>query len=593
MKHAPPQDELSSTKAAGPNPTIATEAAPAHRRLQAIAAEIADGKGTPEHLQSRILTSLAELLDADAVAFVTERDGSLGVRDLALDARHRAAHLAIGNEFRMAASEVLRTSRPRVEPSVNVPAAMLVATPLVDGQSVIAAIKAGPEKNLSTIKTTLELAALAMNAAVPRAGPPLASMLSSVMTTLEETGEHPAESLADRLVSAFGARLVLVCDTDGTILATAPKSTMRQDTPAHQAAARLVSRATAHGRPIIERTTDGDSDTLARQLTASMAVALPVNGAGRERRTVLVVVEPSAAFAGLDTEGWRVVQALLATSAAASPSLRDKTRWRPTRKAMLTLLAIAAASATLFVPVPDRIRAEAELEPESRNFVSASFSGVLQTATVKPGDIVTAGETIALLEGEALSLARNTAAAKAEEAFRRRDAAKREKRITEAELARNEGEAAAAERDLLDWQLASLDLKSPVDGVVLASPLEQSAGAPVREGDVIAEIAPLQHIRVRFDVPVESLSRLPSASQAKLYMDGASSDPIDIEDFKTAPEAETIGGRTVLPLRAGIDNSNNVLRPGQRGVVLIPTGTSLLGEILFRDAWIALKRWWR
>lgn len=584
MKHVPPQEEISST---------AADAAPAHRRLQAIAAEIADGKGTPEHLQSRILTSLAELLDADAVAFVTERDGSLAVRDLALDARHRATHLAIGNEFRMAASEVLRTSKPRVEPSVNVPAAMLVATPLVDGQSVIAVIKAGSQKNLSTVKTTLELAALAMNAAVPRAGPPLASMLSNVMTTLEEAGQGRADDLADRLASAFSARLVLVSDTEGAILATAPKSTMRPDTPAHQAAMRLIGRVKTLGRPVIERSADDGDDTLAGQLTASMVVALRVDGTRPGRRTVVVLVEPGAAFAGLDVEGWRVVQALLVTSTAASLLQRERTKWHPTRKAMLTLLAIAAATAALFVPVPDRIRAEAELEPESRNFVSASFSGVLRTATVKPGDVVKAGDTIALLEGEALSLARSTAAAKAEEAFRRRDAAIREKRITEAELARNEGEAAAAERDLLDWQLASLDLKAPVDGVVLASPLEQSAGAPVREGDVIAEIAPLEHIRVRFDVPVESLSRLTAPAKAELHMDGASSDTIKIEDFTAAPEAETTGGRTVLPLRAGIDNANNALRPGQRGVVLIPTGTALLGEILFRDAWIALKRWWR
>ncbi len=590
MKHVPPQEEIPTTTATGPN---AADATSAHRRLQALAAELASGKGTPEHIQSGILTALAELLDADAVAFVTERDGSLAVRDLALDARHRAAHLAIGNEFRMAASEVLRTSRARTEPSRVVPAAVLLATPLVDGRSVIAAIKAGSEKNLSSVKTTLELAALAMNTARSQREAPLVSTLSRLMGTLEEATSGQADDLATRLASAFGARLVLLSDNGGAILATAPKSTMRPDTPAHGAATQLIARATALGRPIIERAAANENDTLAHQLSASTVVALPMGDEQRRRRSVLILVEPDPVFAALDAEGWRVVQALLAPFSGASPLRRERTSRRPSKKTMLTALALAVVAAALFIPVPDRIRAEAELEPESRNFVSASFSGVLREAKVKPGDVVTAGDTIATLEGEALALARNTAAAKAEEAFRRRDAAIREKRVTEAELARNEGEAAAAERDLLDWQLASLELKAPVDGVVLASPLEQSAGAPVREGDVIAEIAPLARVRVRFDVPVESLARMEGVSKAALYMDGAAANAIGIAQFTAAPEAETIGGRTVLPLRAAIDNPGNALRPGQRGVVVLPTGTSRLGDILFRDAWIALRRWWR
>ncbi|QIE56047.1 HlyD family efflux transporter periplasmic adaptor subunit [Pikeienuella piscinae] len=256
-------------------------------------------------------------------------------------------------------------------------------------------------------------------------------------------------------------------------------------------------------------------------------------------------------------------------------------------KVIATGLVIGA----LFIPLPDRVRDDAQLEPEGRRFVAASFSAVLRRTLVEPGDKVAAGEALAELEGEALRLSRVAAQARFEEATRKHDAALGEKRLAAAELARAEAEAAEAERDLLDWRIARLALVSPVDGVVIEMPLRDADGAPVREGDVIAEVAPLDRLRVRVDLPIGDLPRLPEAPVAEITFDGGDSGALEVRGLSPASRVEAAEEEGVLPLTATIDNPGGDLRPGQSGVALIRIGFTPLGIIIFSDAWRALERW--
>ncbi|HEV7306634.1 efflux RND transporter periplasmic adaptor subunit [Ensifer sp.] len=582
-------------KIAGSSPTEAETPAqpPVFRRLHRVVQSLGADRGARDRQHGELLAVVAELIDAYALGLVVDRDGTLALSDFALDAGHRANHLAIGNELRLAASNAIRTMEPRAEVSASVPDAVLLATPLPRGAGAITAIRPASETALMSSRATLELAALALSSGTSDAGAKLGRTLADLAAT-RSTTPLPGEpnALAERLRDSLSARAVFIATAAGDVLAASPTAVPRNSAPVAEQIRDFARRCARFDQPLVEHKLGDDKASLASELNAKTVVGFRVADGRTGRDAIVIVVEPGAGFADLDTNGWTAARAIVDVNVTPAPPRRLRAL-RPGAKLLTAVVALALISAALFIPVPDRIRAEAELEAEGRHFVAASFSGVLREAKVKAGDVVRQGDTIALLEGEALQLSRNTAASKADEAFRRRDAAIREKRITEAELARNEAEAAASERDLLDWQLANLVLKAPVDGVVLNSPLERSAGAPVREGDTIVEIAPLEHMRVRVDIPVEALARMPDRAEAELYLDGVQSDAIRIANFRNAPEVETIGGRTVLPVRATIENTSQSLRPGQRGVAVLPTGTARLGEILFRDAWIALKRWWR
>lgn len=566
---------------------------PVYRRLHGLVQSFGSDRGKPNRRQGELLAAVAELIDALALGLVIDREGTLALSEFALDASHRANHLAIGNELRLAASEAIRTMEPRADVSATVPNAVLLATPLPRGIGAITAIRAASEAALGPSRATLELAALVVSFGNVDTNTRHSKTLADLVAASATTPLPQAPSaLADRLRETLHARSVFVATPGGDVLAASPAAAPRGSTPISEQIRSFARRCARLDQPLVEDKAKDGKPGLAFELNARSVVGFKVTDRRSSHDAVIIVAEPGSGFAELDGNGWTVVRTLIDISVKREAKRRMPIL-RPGARLLMAIALAALLAAAFFVPVPDRIRAEAELEAEGRHFVSASFSGVLREAKVKAGDVVRQGDIIALLEGEALQLARNTAASKADEAFRRRDAAVREKRITEAELARNEAEAAAAERDLLDWQLANLVLKAPVDGVVLSSPLERSAGAPVREGDTVAEIAPLEHMRVRVDVPIETVARLPHQADALLYLDGVQSEPIKLENFRSAPEVETIAGRTVLPVRSTIANAGQSLRPGQRGVAILPTGRARLGEILFRDAWIALKRWWR
>lgn len=535
-----------------------------------------------------VLATLAELIDADAAALVVERDGTLVVSDFTIDARHRDIRTKLAGELRMAASEALRGSGTRAEPSSTLPGLLVIASGFEDRKGAVAALKAGSKSEIAKARAMLELACRVLNPAAGSDEGGLSGALSALVLRLRGTSPADPVELAALFAAAFEARQVIVGASDGKVAAMAPAGPARRDSAGEQAVRDLIARSNGADRPIVERAQDAGS--LAAVLKADMVVALRAGDPGDPARPSCLLVDPKPEFARLEGEGWGVVQTLLDSVSEAPGRARARALRRWT-KSVGALVAAGLVAAAMLVPIPDRIRAEAELEPEGRSFVTATFNAVVRHTEAAPGDTVSRGDTLAELEGEELVLSRATAAAKAEEAFRKQDAAVRAKEVTEAELARLEGEAFAAERDLLDWQISQLQLKSPVDGVVLASPFEHSDGAPVREGDIVAEVAPLDRLRVRIDVPVEDFERLPSVTEGELHLDGVSGEPVTVAGFSRAARAETIAGRTVIPLRTGIDNPGLVLRPGQKGVVLLPTGSAMLGKILFRNAWNALERW--
>lgn len=455
------------------------ELPPLHERLRVglptTARPAADGK----HASAAVLAAVAELIDAEAAALVVERDGTLAVRDLTIDARHRDIRAKLAGELRLAASEALRGSGSWADMSSTLPGLIVIACGFEDRRGAVTALKAGGKADIAKARATLELACRVLNPAATSNDGGLSAALSDLVGRLK--GSSPADpvELASLLASAFEARQVVIGASDGSVVALAPAGPTRKDTVGEQATRDLIVRSNGADRPIVERAQDADS--LAAVLKADTVVALRVGNPGSASRPACLLVEPKPLFARLDAEGWVVVQTLL-DAVAEAPGRRRAKALRRWTKSVGALVAAGLVAAAMFVPIPDRIRAEAELEPEGRNFVTATFNAVLLHSEVAPGDTVARGDTLAELEGEELVLSRATAAAKAEEAFRKRDAAIRAKEVTEAELARLEGEAAAAERDLLDWQISQLQLKSPVNGVVLASPLEHSDGAPVREG---------------------------------------------------------------------------------------------------------------
>jgi multidrug resistance efflux pump len=64
-----------------------------------------------------------------------------------------------------------------------------------------------------------------------------------------------------------------------------------------------------------------------------------------------------------------------------------------------------------------------------------------------------------------------------------------------------------------------LDIKSPIDGVVISGDLKRAEGAPVAIGQTLYEIAPLDRMVAEVAIPDDEISRVRLAQSVTINLD--------------------------------------------------------------------------
>ena len=78
----------------------------------------------------------------------------------------------------------------------------------------------------------------------------------------------------------------------------------------------------------------------------------------------------------------------------------------------------------------------------------------------------------------------------------------------EAKLAKLEAQALRLEIDQLDRRVENLDIKSPIDGVVVSGDLKRVEGAPLTVGQSLYEIGPINNMLVEIAIPEREIAHV-------------------------------------------------------------------------------------
>jgi multidrug efflux pump subunit AcrA (membrane-fusion protein) len=111
--------------------------------------------------------------------------------------------------------------------------------------------------------------------------------------------------------------------------------------------------------------------------------------------------------------------------------------------------------------------------------------------------------------------------------------------------------------------------------------LEDAQGAPVRIGDVLAEVAPLQTLRLELNVNESDIAYVELEQTASIVLDGNPLDLLTGQIERIRPASENRNNKNVFVSEIAIDNQNALLRPGMQGTAKIAAGDRSLGWILF------------
>jgi multidrug resistance efflux pump len=290
--------------------------------------------------------------------------------------------------------------------------------------------------------------------------------------------------------------------------------------------------------------------------------------------------------------GARLVSGL--RSAAASAVGATHTGWK--------LIVLAIVAFILFaVLAKGDFQAEASffLEADHRQVKAAPFDGELESVSVVPGDQVHAGDALATLKTWDLKLELAKASAeragylKQASAALAAAAAGTANKTAEAQIAQNQADGAQAQIDLLDYKICEAKITAPAAGTVLTGDLTKMIGGPVRMGQTLFELAPLDAMRAELLVPEDQIADVHVAMMGSLATASRPEERASFVVERIEPVAEVVNQKNVFRVRARLLNTYPWMRLGLEGVAKIDIDRRSYAWIWTRPlvTWIRMKLW--
>jgi biotin carboxyl carrier protein len=234
------------------------------------------------------------------------------------------------------------------------------------------------------------------------------------------------------------------------------------------------------------------------------------------------------------------------------------------------------------------------LEATYQQVVPAPFDGYIKSVQVEIGDPVTGGSSV-LAGLDTAELRLSLAAAKAERVgyLKQASAAMRDGEIAQAQIAQADADKAQAQIELLEYQISQASLVSQISGVVVKGDLKRQIGAPVKTGDVLFEVCPLEALRAQLMVPEDEIYDIEFGQEGYLATASYPGQRIKFRVERINPIAEVVNQRNVFKVRVQLLQRYPWMRPGMEGVAKVSVGKRRYVWIWTRKIvnWIRMKLW--
>jgi len=237
--------------------------------------------------------------------------------------------------------------------------------------------------------------------------------------------------------------------------------------------------------------------------------------------------------------------------------------------------------------------AEAVLEGAELRAVVVPFESYLQSATFRAGDTVSEGEVLAELDTRELRLKRMSWISQQATSMRQYEEALAEQQRAKVQIGKAQVDRAAAELELIDFQIAQATLVAPFDALLVSGDLSQRIGSVVRQGDILFELSPRQQYRLALYVDEFRINDVLPSQQGRLVLAALPDVEFEFVVTRINPLAEVRDGATVYRVEADLIGEAELLRVGLEGVAKVDVDERLLIKVWTRGVsdWLRLQLW--
>ena len=260
-------------------------------------------------------------------------------------------------------------------------------------------------------------------------------------------------------------------------------------------------------------------------------------------------------------------------------------------RAKVSIGTVLAIAAVCLLPWPHSITCKVVCEPVLRRYVAAPFDARLLRSHVVIGQQIKQGDLLATLDGGELRSRLASIRAKLAQAEQRELAALSTGDHSKSEFERLEVEHLRREAELLESRQTNLEIRSPIDGVVVIGDLERTEGAPLAVGDNLFEIASLTQLIAELAVPEQDILFVKDKMPVSIVMDAIPGSKFGSTIQRIHLRNEIRDNASVFIAEAELPNDANLLRPGMNAKATIDTGYRAIGWQLFRRPYNAARQW--
>ena len=350
----------------------------------------------------------------------------------------------------------------------------------------------------------------------------------------------------------------------------------------------LQAANTAHCTAVLLPTAAGNRIGFVFESTASQAQM-----EARVRHQLALLIRPASDILGLKLQA--SAGPLTRFNQLLTAHLRELLGGRNLRAKITLMVLCLLCAAALIVPLDFKIAAPVELTGTSQRAIAAPFDGHIASAHVEAGMSIDEGQVLVELDSRKLTLELEKWQSEKSKLNREYDQALAQLKQADAQIIRAQIGQAEAELNLVRRQIEQSRLVAPFAGVVIAGDLRRSIGAPVDQGEVLFEIAPLDNYQVVLSVDERDIYYVETAQTGAVVLNALPNERWAFETTTVASALPTEDGRRAFRVEAKLLEPSTQLRPGMEGLGKISIGQASAAYIFTRRflAWLQINLWAR
>ncbi len=275
---------------------------------------------------------------------------------------------------------------------------------------------------------------------------------------------------------------------------------------------------------------------------------------------------------------------------------RKRVMAMPRRKLLMRYgIPAALALVVILFPWAERITPNStQLLPGNRMPIRATVDGLLAEILVNEGDAVAEGSVLAVLRDDEIRMQIQETSGALAVAEREAAAALQRGDESAARIAQIDVRRLSAQLDILNEQLERTRLKAQVAGVVLTQRPDERLGEWLGAGETFIVLGRTDRLEVEAHVHQRDIERVRTGQRVRLKVPALPHYTFIGTVTKIAPYADsTIADAPTFVVRAGLDNSEGLIKPGMEARAKIVGPRRPLGWWMARPIvrWAQLHLW--